>query len=45
MSLVLDSDGVNRVSFEAQQADLQAAQADFDWRMQAAQLALHAAAR
>ena len=41
MSLVLDSDGVNRASFEAQQADLQAAQADFDWRMQAAQLALH----
>jgi len=41
MSLVLDSDGVNRASFEAQQADLRAAQAGFDWRMQAAQLALH----
>ena len=41
MSVVVDGDGLNRASFEAQQADLRAAQAGFDWRLQAAQLGLH----
>ena len=41
MSVVVDGDGVDRTSFEAQQADLRAARAGFDWRMQAAQLGVH----
>lgn len=41
MSVVIDTDGVNRASFEAQQADMRARQAGMDWRLQATQLSLH----
>ena len=41
MSVVVDGDGVNRASFEADKADLRAARAGFDWRMQATRLGVH----
>jgi hypothetical protein len=41
MSVVVDGDGVNRASFEAQKADISGAQDGFAWRVQAAQLGLH----
>ena len=41
MSVVIDGDGVNRASFEADKADLRAARAGFDWRMQATRLGVH----
>ncbi|MGB2448327.1 MAG: DUF2125 domain-containing protein [Parvibaculales bacterium] len=41
MSVVIDGDGVNRASFEADKADLRAARAGFDWRMQAKRLGVH----
>lgn len=40
MSVVADGDGVNRASFEAQQADLRVSEGG-DWGLQAAQLGLH----
>ena len=41
MSVVVDGDGVNRASFEADKADLRAARVGFDWRMQATRLGVH----
>ena len=41
MSVVVDGDGVNRASFEADKADLRAARAGFDWRIQATRLGVH----
>ncbi len=41
MSVLVDGDGVNRASFEADKADLRAARAGFDWRMQATRLGVH----
>jgi hypothetical protein len=41
MSVVADMDGIQRASFEAQQADMRVTQAGFDWRLQASQLGLH----
>ena len=41
MSVVIDTQGINRASFEAQHADMRAARVGSDWRMQAVRLGVH----
>jgi len=41
MSVVIDTQGINRASFEAQHADMRVTQTGSDWHMQAERLGVH----
>ena len=41
MSVVIDTQGINRASFEAQHADMRVTEAGSDWHMQAVRLGVH----